>query len=85
MFGIIVPWAMFLVPIAGVISYFLGYCNGWIAIASLACGVFCYKLIFVGACYGIQDGVEADEALYTALLSNGAFLFSPPISYTERS
>jgi hypothetical protein len=78
MFGTVTPWAMFLVPIAGVISYFLRYCNGWVAIASLVGAVFCYKLTFVGACYGVLEGAEADEALYHMLISNGAFMFAPP-------
>jgi hypothetical protein len=78
MFGGLIPWAMFLVPIAGVIGYFLGYFNGWVAVAFLAGGIFCYKLTFVGACYGVLEGAEADEALYQMLLLNGAFLFAPP-------
>ena len=78
MFGIVTPGAMFLVPIAGVVSYFLSYCSGWVAVAALVGGVFCYKLTFVGACYGVLEGAEADEALYQALISNGAFLFAPP-------
>jgi hypothetical protein len=78
LFGTVTPWAMFLVPLAGVISYLLNYCNGWVAIASFVGGVFCYKLTFVGASYGVLEGAEADEALYRMLISNGAFLFAPP-------
>ncbi|MGH7871863.1 MAG: hypothetical protein ACREQO_06540 [Candidatus Binatia bacterium] len=78
MFGAVTPWGMFLVPIAGVFSYFFSYSNGWFAVAALAGGIFCYKLTFAGACYGVLEGAEADEVLYQRLITSGAFLFAPP-------
>lgn len=77
LFGIITPWATFLIPIISVILYFFGKCNGWVVPACFFCGYYLYKVTLAGACAGIRYGAEEDEALYQHLVSNGAFLFEP--------
>jgi hypothetical protein len=77
MYGVVTPWAMFLVPILSIILYLFGYGNGWVVLGCLFVGYLLYKITFVGACNGILDGAEANEALYQRLIFNGAFLFGP--------
>ncbi len=67
----------FYCPIISIIAYFFGYGSGWVVFGCLLGGWFLYKATFVGACYGIMDGAEANERLYQMLISHGAFLFGP--------
>ncbi len=77
MFGLIIPWGMFLVPSIAIILYFFGYGNGWMVFGCILGGIALYKLTFVGACYGVMEGAAANERLYQTLICNGAFLFGP--------
>jgi hypothetical protein len=77
LYGVITPWAMFIIPITGIILYFVGYANVWVMVTCILGGWYLYKMIFIGACYGIMDAAKGDERIYETLLINGAFVFGP--------
>jgi hypothetical protein len=76
-YGIIMPWAMFLIPIISIVSYLLGHGNVWIVAGSFVVSYALFKYTAAGSCSSMLNGAVANETLYQFLVSNGAFLFGP--------
>lgn len=78
LFGIVTPWGMYIVPLACAILAILGIWGWWTIIVGLFASWFLYKVTLEGAADAIRHGAAENELLYQALVSKGAFLFSPP-------
>ena len=76
-YGIIVPWLMFLsIPVA-IALYALVSFSGWWIPGAFLFAIFLYKVSLQGSCDGIKSGAELDERFYSFLATRGAFLFEP--------
>lgn len=76
-FGVATPCGMFAAPILCLILAICGIVGWWTLIPALFASWYLYKVSLAGAADAIRYGAVDNEALYQALISRGAFLFSP--------
>ena len=76
-YGLIVPWLMFLsIPLSIAFTYFLNL-NWWSVAGGIFLSWFLFKVASQGHCDAILDGAEQNKELYEFLIQNGAFIFHP--------
>lgn len=76
-YGMIVPWAAFLVVPLAIVLYFWPGVSGWWIVASTILAVYFFRVSKDGACEGMKACAARNEKLYELLIVRGAFLFGP--------
>lgn len=77
LYGIVTMWTAFLAVPVMIGLYILDVVDGWWVLGAVFGAWFLIKVSRNGHCEGITMGAEQNEELYTELVSNGAFLFTP--------
>jgi len=77
LYGIVTLWVAFLLVPIVIGLYFFDVVDGWWILGSVSVAWFLIRVSRDGQCEGIKTGAERNEALYAALVKNGAFLFEP--------
>ncbi|GER02316.1 hypothetical protein JCM17845_29390 [Iodidimonas gelatinilytica] len=77
LYGIITIWAAFLLTPVMIGLYFFDVVGGWWILGGVFGAWLLLQVSRDGQCEGIKMGAERNEALYSTLVANGAFLFPP--------